>query len=238
MSAILEFKNVGFAVPRTSILKNLSFVVEKGESVFLSGKSGAGKSTLLKLAAGIQYQTSGDIFIQGVSLKAANNAQLLELHVHSGYLFQDSALISNMTIFDNLALPLRYHNLGTEYEIRMRVEGLLERMDLLDDRNNRPAALSMGEQRVAGLARAIIMNPPLIYMDEPLANLDRVRVQLVKTIMRELIAQGTTLLVISHEADFVKDFATRFWLLADGTIQRDLPLVENPENKKILAEIM
>ncbi|MBL8992581.1 MAG: ATP-binding cassette domain-containing protein, partial [Spirochaetia bacterium] len=133
MGAVLEFANVGFAVPRTAILKDVSFTVQSGEAVFISGKSGAGKSTLLKLAAGIQYQTSGDIFIQGVSLKAANNAQLLELHAQSGYLFQDSALISNMTIFDNLALPLRYHNLGTEYEIRQRVEGLLDRMDLMED---------------------------------------------------------------------------------------------------------
>ena len=238
MTAILEFRDVGFAVPRSNILKNVNFSVESGESVFLSGKSGAGKSTLLKLAAGIQYQTSGDIMIQGVSLKAANNAQLLDLHVQSGYLFQDSALISNMTIFDNLALPLRYHNRGTEYEIRERVEGLLERMDLMEDRNNRPAALSMGEQRVAGLARALIMSPPLIYMDEPLANLDRVRVQLVKTIMRELVAQGTTLVVISHEAEFVREFASRFWLLAAGTIDKDLRFTEDPESKKILSEIM
>lgn len=238
MGAVLEFRNVAFTVPRTSILKDLSFLVSSGEAVFISGKSGAGKSTLLKLAAGIQYQTAGDIFIQGVSLKAANNAQLLELHAQSGYLFQDSALISNMTIFDNLALPLRYHNLGTEYEIRQRVEGLLERMDLMDDRNNRPAALSMGEQRVAGLARAIIMSPPLLYMDEPLANLDRVRVQLVKAIMRELVAQGTTLMVISHEVEFVKEFASRFWLLSAGTIERDLKFAEDPESKKILSEIM
>ncbi len=227
-NALIDLQGVSFFAGGSLILTEVFGQVEKGDVLFIAGKSGSGKSTLLKIMAGLQYQTTGSVKIHGVDLKAALNEELLELHAKSGFVFQDSALISNLTIYDNLALPLRYRGELRESEIRVKIDSILTRFDLDDDRNNRPAALSMGERKMAGIARSLVTDPSLIYMDEPLASLDISRVHQVKEVLNECIKNKVTMVIIAHELEFLAEYAKRIWVIKNHTIAKDISMALEP----------
>ncbi|MBN8218111.1 MAG: ATP-binding cassette domain-containing protein [Spirochaetes bacterium] len=236
---IIQCQHVGFSAGGTTILHDLHAAVPAGEVLFIAGKSGCGKSTIMRIMAGLNYPTSGDVLMRGLSLRKAFNHQLMANHAQNGYVFQDNALISNLTIFDNIALPLRYNERGTEAEIREQVDKILETFDLVDDRMNRPAALSMGEMKMAALARAVITKPTLLFMDEPIASLDRVRVEMVKEEVRVLRQTGTTFVIIAHEADFADEFATRIWYMDKGRLLNNWSAEELGDRKrKVLEDII
>lgn len=238
-SEIIHCQHVGFSAGGTQILHDIHTEVRAGEVLFIAGKSGCGKSTLMRIMAGLNYPTTGDVVMRGVSLRKAMNHELMANHAQNGYVFQDNALISNLTIFDNIALPLRYNERGTEAEIAERVETLLETFDLVEDRMNRPAALSMGEMKMAALARAVITRPTLLFMDEPIASLDRVRVEMVKQEVRVLRETGATFVIIAHEADFADEFATRVWYMDKGRLVENWSAEDLGDRKrKVLEDII
>jgi ABC-type transporter Mla maintaining outer membrane lipid asymmetry ATPase subunit MlaF len=236
---IIQCQHVGFSAGGAQILHDFHSEVRLGDVLFIAGKSGCGKSTIMRIMAGLNYPTAGDVVMRGVSLRKAFSHELMANHAQNGYVFQDNALISNLTIFDNIALPLRYNERGTESEICEQVDKLLETFDLEEDRMNRPAALSMGEMKMAALARAVITRPTLLFMDEPIASLDRVRVEMVKQEVRVLRETGTTFVIIAHEADFADEFATRIWYMEKGRLVNDWSAAELGERKrKILEDII
>lgn len=219
---LIDCKNIDFVVGPTPILQGIQVQVFPGDIIFIAGKSGCGKSTLMKSLAGLQYPSKGDIILRGVSFRAALNHQLLEYHHQNGYLFQDNALISNLTVYDNIALPLRFQGHLSEAAIKERVMGLIHHFELDDDTTNRPAALSMGEAKMCALARAIAHKPNLLFMDEPIASLDRGRVEMMKHEVRELHEAGTTFVIIAHETEFAAEFATRIWHMDKGRLIQDI----------------
>lgn len=219
---ILELVDCNYNIGPASILKNINGAIYPGEVVFLVGKSGSGKSTLLKLLAGLIYPSSGDIRIRGLSLKKAKNTDLIDLNKKSGFVFQDNALISNMTIYDNIKLPMEYHEVASPKQMDRKIKALLQSMDLSDDTYKRPSGLSFGEQKMAAIARVMVTHPDLIYLDEPFANLDMQRVKYLEQIVNNWRLKKTSLVIVAHELPFIEKFADRIWVIRDQKLTYDI----------------
>ncbi|MFC1504108.1 ATP-binding cassette domain-containing protein [Spirochaetota bacterium] len=215
---IVQLKNMSYSVGGHEIFTNVNETVYEEDIVFILGKSGMGKSAFLKLCAGLMYPASGDIVIRGISIPRATNEEIRGLHTMNGYVFQDCALISNMSVYENLELPLRYHAMYPLYEIHDIVMRWLERMNLTDDKDNRPAALSTGEQKLAAIARALINRPSLLYMDEPMSSLDRFAFRKIIDIIQKLKERRTTMLIVSHELELLKELGGRIWYIDENRI--------------------
>ena len=183
------------------------------------GKSGSGKSTLLKIAAGLVMPSSGEVIIKGMNLKNCSYEQVLKLHAEDGFLFQDSALISNMTIYENLELPMKYHQLFPDQEIKNRIVSIAEKLGISRLFALRPAGLSMGQQKLCGYARAVLGNPDILYLDEPMANLDPESAGIIRNEILSIASEKKcTMLVVTHFPDLARDLKAEIWNINQHTI--------------------
>ncbi len=170
---IIEAEEVSFYLDGRIVLQDLNFHLNRGEVYLLVGGSGSGKSILLKVLSGLWAVPQGRVKIAGIDLAKASPQVLQELRVKMGFVFQEAALISNMCLYDNIALPLRYHSSLSEPEIKTKIE---EQIDLLQiDRSGNfllPAQLSMEMRKRAALARALILEPVLLFLDDPTTGIE------------------------------------------------------------------
>jgi cell division transport system ATP-binding protein len=206
-------------------LVGLSFQVEPGEMVFVTGHSGAGKSTLLKLLAMIERPTRGSLTVNGRNLSSARAGAIPRHRRQLGMVFQDHRLLMDRSVFDNVALPLVIAGIAPAERAR-RVRAALEKVGLLSYEKQAPVMLSTGEQQRVGIARAIVAKPPLIIADEPTGNLDP---QLAAEIMELFDAfqrVGTTVLVASHDLMLIKRTRKRVLVLDHGRLVDDVPATE------------
>ena len=199
-------------------LTNVSFSIESGEMVFLTGRSGAGKSTVLKLVALLERPTRG-----GVTVNGKNTGKLKARHIPAfrrqiGVVFQDHKLLVDRPVFDNVALPLVVAGAPLR-EIDKRVRAALDQVGLLGKERMLPAELSVGEQQRVGIARAVVSKPPLIIADEPTGNLDPDLSLEVMRLLRRFSDVGVTVLVATHDQHIVRDLAKREIVLASGEVQ-------------------
>ncbi len=199
-------------------LDGVSGVVEDGEIFVIIGSSGSGKSTLLKAIAGLQWGTEGKIFVDGEDITRYTKSAMLDYHRRSGYVFQNAALISNMSIYDNLALYYRYHTDMSEDDIRVIISDMLTLFDLKDDLNNRPNTLSTGERIIVGIVRAISHDPEYVFWDEPLANLDSVATRRIEDLILGLKEQGKTMIIVTHDIKFAFRMADHIGILSEGKL--------------------
>lgn len=199
-------------------LYGINGVIRDGEIFVMIGSSGSGKSTLLKAIAGLQNLEEGHIWVDGQDITKFNKYQMLDYHKNSGYVFQNAALISNMNIYDNLALYYRYHTKMTEDEIRVIITKMLELFDFRDDVKNRPNTLSTGERMIVSVVRAISHDPNYLFWDEPMANLDSVATRKVEDLILGLREQRKTMLVVTHDIRFAFRIADRIGILLNGTL--------------------
>jgi phospholipid/cholesterol/gamma-HCH transport system ATP-binding protein len=165
---IIEAKQVSFYFDGRPIFQDLNFQLNRGEAYLLLGPSGSGKSLLLKILSGLFFVAQGSVKIAGIDLAKAAPQVLQELRVKMGFVFQDAALISNMCLYDNIALPLRYHTSISESEIKIKIAEQMAQLQI--DRQGDfllPAQLSMEMRKRAALARALILEPELLFLDEP-----------------------------------------------------------------------
>ena len=198
--AIIEFRNVTKSFGDLTILDDISFNINRGEVTTIFGKSGMGKSVILKHIIGLLQPNSGDIIFDGMSLSNLSRSERREVKSRIGYMFQNVALFDSMTVFDNVALPLREKTRTSEKKIRTKVMDSLEKLEILGTARKYPAEISGGMQKRVGLARALIMAPEIILFDEPTTGLDPVR----KTAVHSMIAHmkrkfGFTAVIVSHE---------------------------------------
>ncbi len=231
MSNIIEFKNVSKTYGSgTHALNNASLNIEKGEFVFIVGASGAGKSTFLKLIMHEETPTRGTIIVNGTNVSKLKRKKVPYLRRNMGIVFQDFRLIDKMTVYDNVAFAMRAIG-ARPSAVRKRVPYILELVGLSHKAQNRPSELSGGEQQRVSLARALVNNPSIIIADEPTGNIDPEMSYEIIGLLSEINAQGTTILVVTHEHDLVRRFNKRVIEIEKGKVISDTkePVIEDVE---------
>lgn len=201
------------------VLDNVSFVVPRGEIFVIIGGSGCGKTTLLKHMCGLLKATSGEIIYQGRDIAKMDEDELAVMQRSIGIAFQSSGLINSMTIGDNVALPLREYGNMDEKLIDAVVRMKLSLVGLAEAQHLMPSELSGGMRKRAGLARAIALDPPLVYFDEPSAGLDPIMASGLDDLildLRELL--GITFVIVTHELDSIRKVADRVLMLDRGKV--------------------
>jgi putative ABC transport system ATP-binding protein len=204
----------------THVLKGIDFSVKTGEFVSIMGRSGAGKSTFLYQMSLLDDPSEGEIHIDGKNVLEMSNDQKTKFRLAElGYVFQDYALLPDLTAVENIALPLLMKGQSKRHAYS-EAKKALERMGLGHRMNNVPSNLSGGEQQRVSIARAIAHNPKILFADEPTANLDNESSKRVIEIFKELHKEGQTIVMVTHEEDYAK-VAQRLVTLDDGRIVSD-----------------
>ncbi len=201
-------------------LGGLSFEVEAGEMVFVTGHSGAGKSTLLKLLGLIERPTRGEIELGGTPLRRVRARAVPQVRRGIGMVFQNHRLLMDRSVFDNVALPLVIAGTARD-EIAKRVRAALDKVGLLEREKALPETLSTGEQQRVGIARALVAKPPLIIADEPTGNLDPQLSVEIMQLFAEFQQVGTTVLVASHDLHLIRHMGKRVLVLDHGKLIDD-----------------
>lgn len=218
---MIDFMNVSKTYPNgTHALHNVTLSIDKGEFVFIVGASGAGKSTFLKLIMHEETPTSGEIIINGNKLSKMKRRDIPYLRRHMGIVFQDFRLIEKMTVFDNVAFAMRAVGENTA-TIKKRVPYVLSLVGLKDKMKDKPSELSGGEQQRVSLARALVNNPEIIIADEPTGNVDPELSHEIIELLNEINGMGTTVLVVTHEHELVREFHQRVVTIDHGRVIRD-----------------
>ena len=201
-------------------LSNVSFRIEPGEMVFLTGRSGAGKSTLLKLIGLLERATRGQVLVGGRNLTQLPNRKIPYHRREVGMIFQDHRLLNDRTVFDNIALPLVVSGMGHR-ETGRRVRAVLDKVGLLHKEKAEPITLSGGEQQRVGIARAVVSKPPVVLADEPTGNLDPALSREIMTLFENFNQVGVTLLVATHDIDLISPMGKRIQTLDKGQLVHD-----------------
>ena len=220
---------------QTKALNEVTMQVERGEFVAIMGPSGCGKSTLLNILGTLDSPTSGSYFFEGKQVDKMNENQLTALRKGNlGFIFQSFNLIDELTVYENVELPLVY--LGMKPAIRKeKVKQVLEKVNLLHRANHFPQQLSGGQQQRVAIARALAMNPKIMLFDEPTSALDPEMIQEVLEVMIQLAKEGMTMVVVSHEMGFARAAADRCILMDEGKIVEESPkdeLFRNPKEER------
>src|SRR3989338_230251 len=215
---MIEFSNVTKQYQNHTALSDVSIAVDPGEMVFLTGHSGAGKSTVLKLATGIETPTNGKIVINDQEVSRLSKNKISRLRQRIGMIYQNPQLLSNQTVFENVALPLVIQGYR-QSEIKRRVHAALDKVDLLTKAMHFPTSLSVGEQQRVGIARAIINKPEILLADEPTGNLDPELSLDILRLFEAFRAVGVTVLIATHDLSLIAQMPYRLLTLQNGMIK-------------------
>lgn len=222
------------------LMKNVSFEVKKGDVFIIMGGSGCGKSSLLRVLTGLVPPAKGNVFINDVNFAKASQAQKDEVMKKCGILYQSGALFSSMTLAENIALPLQQYTDYSDKLIKELVSLKLALVGLTGFEEFYPSEISGGMKKRAGLARALALDPEIVYFDEPSAGLDPISSKLLDDLIVEINQSlGTTIVVVTHELSSIFAIGTNsVFLDADvkgvGGIGSPKELLKNPPNQKIL----
>lgn len=217
---LFEMKNIKKSFGSLEVLKDISLQVEEGEVLSIIGPSGSGKSTLLRCATGLETPDSGEIIKQG----------------DVGLVFQNFNLFPHFSVLKNITdAPIRVQKRKKE-EVYAQARTLLKQMGLADRENAYPFQLSGGQQQRVSIARALCMNPKILFFDEPTSALDPEMVGEVLDVMKELAKEGMTMVVVTHEMGFAREVGNRVLFMADGKLLVDgtpTEIFDNPTNPRL-----
>jgi phospholipid/cholesterol/gamma-HCH transport system ATP-binding protein len=206
--AVVEVRNVTHGFDGNPVLDDISMDIPKGKLTMITGLSGCGKTTLLKIMAGLLEPDVGSVYINGQDLFKLPRLRLFQVRQGMGFVFQDGALLSNLSVYDNIALPLRYHLNLPKGEIEEKVLTALENVSLAHYRHSLPGHLSVGQRKMVGVARALVMEPKIIFSDELVGITDAVyREQLINTMVRLRDDPEVTLVSMTHNIEMIKAYA-------------------------------
>ena len=230
---MLEIKNLEKYFGEKKVLKGINVKINDGELVGIIGPSGCGKSTFLRSINFLEKPTKGQIILDGDDL-VDNNMSLLRRKI--GMVFQQFNLFENMTVLENISFAPIKLKIMTEKEAKKRARELLKQINLLDKADFYPQELSGGQKQRVAIIRTLLMQPEIILFDEPTSALDPEMIGEVTNLMREIAKNGMTMLIVSHELNFIKSFCTRILFMDDGKIIEDNTCEEifnNPQSEKL-----
>ena len=214
---MIHFSHVSKYYDEHRALHDISFKIDRGELVFLTGHSGAGKTTLMKLIVSMERPTRGQILVNGRHITRLHKYQIPPLRREIGIIFQNPQLIQSRRVFENVALPLHLSGYRLT-EIKRRVRAALDKVGLLNKEKCYPASLSVGEQQRIGIARAIVNKPVLLLADEPTGNLDPELSREIVDLLAAFNAVGVTTLVATHDLALISTFNHRMIILKSGRL--------------------
>jgi phospholipid/cholesterol/gamma-HCH transport system ATP-binding protein len=216
---LIEVRNLRQTIGSQEILRGVDIDIPRGKTLVLLGQSGGGKSVFLRHLIGLMRPLSGSIRIEGEEIAGLDERQLEPIRRKIGMLFQDGALFDSMTVYDNIAFPLRERGLRDEKKIRRKVAEALELVSLSGQEAKMPVNLSGGMRKRASLARVIISDPSCILYDEPTAGLDPIVSDTINRLIRRLQSHlHVTSIVVTHDMISTNHIADRVALLKEGKI--------------------
>jgi putative ABC transport system ATP-binding protein len=199
-------------------LKDIDLQVDRGEFVAVIGKSGSGKSTLVNMITGIDRPTAGEVLVGDASVGALSEGKLAQWRGRTiGVIFQFFQLLPTLTVVENVMLPMDFCHMFTMHERRERAMHLLDQVGVAEHAHKLPSAVSGGQQQRVAIARALANDPPILAADEPTGNLDSQTAESVCRLFESLVAQGKTILMVTHDRDLARR-ASRTIRLVDGEI--------------------
>jgi phospholipid/cholesterol/gamma-HCH transport system ATP-binding protein len=239
--AIIEVQDVWKAFEQNAVLRGVNLSLDKGTLLAVMGGSGSGKTVLLRIIDGLLRPDRGEVRLFGTRIDTLREEQMLPIRRRVGFVFQGAALFDSMSVFENVAFPLREHTALPLGEISDRVHRFLEMVGLPGADELLPAELSGGMRRRVGIARALVMEPEAVLFDEPTAGLDPTNARLVAELIAEL-RRGVcdTAVVVTHDVEFADLVATEMAILYEGRFaQVGTPAAihasTNPTVRKFLA---
>ena len=213
---IVQIKNVHKSFGSLQVIRGISMEIRNGQVVVICGPSGCGKSTMLRCINGLEPINSGDIIVDGISVK--EKKQLRKLRTETGMVFQQFNLFPHKTVLENVALaPVDIRKINKQ-EAKDLARTLLDRVGILEKENEMPSSLSGGQQQRVAIARGLAMNPKLMMFDEPTSALDPEMIKEVLDVMRNLASDGMTMIVVSHEMGFAREVADWMVMMDEGQI--------------------
>jgi phospholipid/cholesterol/gamma-HCH transport system ATP-binding protein len=216
--AAIEFEQVDKAFNGRKVLDKVSFWISRGETLCILGRSGTGKSVTLKLMIGLLKGDAGRVLVEGANMATLDEDGLVKARRKMGFLFQSAALFDSLSVNQNLALPLhRSDRTMSRVEIRRAVDETLRQVGLEKEGEKMPAVLSGGMQKRAGLARALILKPEILLVDEPSSGLDRITAGEIHDLLMKVKAERhTTIVMVTHDIHGARKIADKFAVLDDG----------------------
>ncbi|MGN1349883.1 MAG: amino acid ABC transporter ATP-binding protein [Anaerovoracaceae bacterium] len=202
------------------VLKGIDAEIDKGEVICVIGPSGSGKSTFLRCLNRLEESTAGEILVDGEQI-TGKNADIDKIRRHIGMVFQQFNLFPHMSVLENIMMAPVTLKIKSKQEAEKKARELLERVGLSDKADYRPADLSGGQQQRVAIARALAMEPDIMLFDEPTSALDPEMVGEVLAVMKELAAEGMTMVVVTHEMGFARDVADRVFFIDQGVIMEE-----------------
>ena len=231
---MLEIKGLEKSFGDKKVLKGINLTVNKGDIIGIIGPSGCGKSTLLRCINQLEKPTDGEIIFEGRHIESGK--QLLEIRKKIGMVFQQFNLFNHMTVLDNITLAPVMNKLMTKDEAIRKATTLLNKVDLVDIALSYPSQISGGQKQRVAIIRTLMMNPDIILFDEPTSALDPEMIGEVTNLMKKLANNGMTMLIVSHELNFIKNFCTRVIYLDDGKIIEEgnsKEIFNHPKDKRL-----
>ena len=241
---MIEIKNLEKAFGKLEVLKGITTTINKGDKVVIVGPSGSGKSTFLRCLNLLETPTGGEIWFEGQQINAPK-VNVDKLRCKMGMVFQHFNLFPHLTILQNITLAPISLKLKSKEEASEQARQLLKRIGLLDKANTYPAKLSGGQKQRVAIVRALAMNPDVMLFDEPTSALDPEMVGEVLQLMKELAADGMTMVCVTHEMGFAREVANRVLFMDEGLIleESDNPAdfftnPKNPRAQEFLSQVL
>lgn len=231
---MLEIKDLRKNFGTKKVLKGIDLTVNKGDIIGIIGPSGCGKSTFLRCINLLEIPTKGTMILEGNKVNFKGNLTYVRKKI--GMVFQQFNLFNNMTVLENITLAPVKLGIMSEEKAESEAIDLLKKINLLDKKNYYPKELSGGQMQRIAIIRSLLMKPDIILFDEPTSALDPEMIGEVTNLMRQLAKEGMTMIVVSHEMNFIKDFCTKVCFMTDGKIIEEGPakqIFENPKDERI-----
>lgn len=243
VSTVIEAQNLNYVVDKDYIIKDVNLSLKLQECLVILGTTGSGKSTLLKLISGILPPSEGSVNIFDKDINAISHRDKLRfINENLAFVFQDGGLINNLTVYENIVIPLKYYGKSTKKGFDKIVDDMLKKFNILSLKDKLPGRISQGRQRFVGLVRAFVLNPRILFLDEPTANLDLEAYDRFIEMIRKYIILGGTVIAVTSDMILANSIASHMGILSNGEILEigspsDIKLSPRAETRKVIKKM-